>query len=140
MGSVRFLGRALSNLTHYLHGTKVSIKRIIRVLSQDRLIHHFKFYLLCLICFSTVRTGFIIFNNFLKGGRVAGSHVASAGWVASSLASGALPPRWSQSRCHSPKAAARPRHLGDFTKQMTHWPDSMDAFDKAESPVAPGTR
>ena len=40
----------------------------------------------------------------------------------------------------APGEAARPLHLGDFTKQMTHWPGSMDAFDTAESPVAPGTR
>lgn len=75
-----------------------------------------------------------------KSQQAAGRHVASAAWVAASFANGALPPRWKQSCSLSPREAARPLHLGDFTKQMTHWPGSMDAFDKAESPVAPGAR
>lgn len=41
---------------------------------------------------------------------------------------------------HSPGDTARLPHLGVFTKHMTHGLESMDAFDKIEFPVVPGTR
>lgn len=68
------------------------------------------------------------------------------GWEACGLCSlgGFQPRQWSAATVVETeprplsREAARPLHLGDFTKQMTHWPGSMDAFDKAESPVALG--
>ena len=83
---------------------------------------------------------FIIRKKGFKGGQqpAAGRHVASAAWVASSITSGALPLRRRRSRGCFPRAGARPPHLGDLTKHMAHCSGSMDAFDKAESPVAPG--
>ena len=50
----------------------------------------------------------------------AGSHTASAAWVASSILSGALPLQGRWSRRLSPRAGARPLHLGDLTKYMAH--------------------
>ena len=101
--------------------------------SRDRLVN--PLFFLYLIFFPTMIISLIIRKKGFKGGQrpAAGRHVASAAWVASSMASGVLPPRRRRSRGRSLRAGARPPHLGDLTKHKAHCSGSMDAFDKAES-------